>query len=297
MATEDVSIRYRDLETWPMAEAVEAMWEAHLSAIAAVGEAVPAIALAASAAAQRLGGRGRLIYAGAGTSGRVAVQDGAELSPTFGWPEDRVVFLLAGGDAAMLRSVEGAEDDRAAARSGISDARVNERDVLIAVAASGSTPFTTETLAGAHTRGALTIAVANNADALLFQKADHRIFIPTGSEVIAGSTRMKAGAAQKVALSLLSTAIMMRLGGVYQGMMVGMRPANAKLRARAVRMVMRISGCGEEAAHGALALSGYDVKLAAMLASGASLDDGRKLLADANGHLRDALAHVRNARQ
>ena len=295
MATENVSDRYLGLETWPTIEAVEAMWEAQLSAVAAVREAVPFICAAALAAAERLGSGGRLVYAGAGTSGRIAVQDGAELAPTFGWPGERVVFVMAGGEAAMLKSVEGAEDDILAARAAIEAHRVGERDVMIAVAASGSTPFTVEALRACRKRGALTIAVANNARAVLFEEADHRILIASGSEAIAGSTRMKAGTAQKVVLSLLSTTIMMRLGGVYEGMMVGMRAANAKLRTRAVRMVMRITGCSEDAARSALEQSGYDVKIAALCALGASVEAAGEVLAQSQGHLREALARVRSA--
>ena len=295
MATENISVRYLGLETWPTIEAVEAMWEAQLSAVAAVREAAPAICAAALAGAERLGAGGRLVYAGAGTSGRIAVQDGAELAPTFGWPGERVVFIMAGGEAAMLKSVEGAEDDRPAARSAVEAHGVCERDVMIAVAASGSTPFTVEALRAARARGALAIAVANNARAIIFDEADHRILIASGSEALAGSTRMKAGTAQKVVLSLLSTTIMMRLGGVYEGMMVGMRAANAKLRTRAVRMVMRITGCSEETARSALEQSGYDVKTAALCALGASVEGAREVLAQSQGDLREALARVRSA--
>ncbi|MBX9759918.1 MAG: N-acetylmuramic acid 6-phosphate etherase [Beijerinckiaceae bacterium] len=295
MATENVSVRYFGLETWPTLEAVEAMWEAQLSAVAAVREAVPAIAAAAEAASARLRRGGRLVYAGAGTSGRIAVQDGAELAPTFGWPGERVVFVMAGGDAAMLRSIEGAEDDRGAAQRVIAENSVCEIDVMIAVAASGSTPFTVEALRASRAQGALTIAVANNARAVIFDDADHRILVASGSEAIAGSTRMKAGTAQKVVLSLLSTTIMMRLGGVYEGMMVGMRPANAKLRTRAQRMVMRITGCDEETARGALEGARYDVKTAALCALGASAEAAREILTQANGDLREALSRVRGA--
>lgn len=295
MATENASVRYLGLETWPTLEAVQAMWEAQLSAVAAVRDAVPAIAAAASAASERLASGGRLVYAGAGTSGRIAVQDGAELGPTFGWPAARVVFLMAGGEAAMFKSIEGAEDDRAAARAALEQNRVGEADVMIAVAASGSTPFTVEALNASRARGALTIAVANNASAAIFEKADHRILIASGSEVLAGSTRMKAGTAQKVVLSLLSTTIMMRLGGVYQGMMVGMRAANAKLRTRALQMVMRITGADEETARRALENSAYDVRTASLCALGASVEGARELLAGAHGDLREALARLRSA--
>lgn len=295
MATENVSVRYFGIETWPTLEAVEAMWEAQLSAVAAVREAAPAISAAAVAASERLRVGGRLVYAGAGTSGRIAVQDGAELAPTFGWPLERVVFVMAGGDAAMLRSIEGAEDDRGAARRVIDDNRVGDRDVMIAVAASGSTPFTVEALRASQAQGALAIAIANNARAEIFEGADHRILIASGSEAIAGSTRMKAGTAQKVVLSLLSTTIMMRLGGVYEGMMVGMRPANAKLRIRAERMIMRITGCDEETARSALERTDYDVKTAALCAMGASCEAAREVLADSHGDLREAMARVRGA--
>lgn len=295
MATENVSVRYLGLETWPTLEAVEAMWEAQLSAVAAVRDAVPAIASAASAASERLASGGRLVYAGAGTSGRIAVQDGAELGPTFGWPAERVVFIMAGGEAAMFKSIEGAEDDRAAARAALEESRVGEADVMIAVAASGSTPFTVEALDASRARGALAIAVANNASAAIFERADHCILIASGSEAVAGSTRMKAGTAQKVVLSLLSTTIMMRLGGVYQGMMVGMRAANAKLRTRALHMVMRITGADEDTARRALEKSAYDVRTASLCALGASVEGARELLEGAHGDLREALARLRSA--
>jgi N-acetylmuramic acid 6-phosphate etherase len=293
MATESISVRYRDIETWPIGDAVEAMWEAQLSAVAAVREALPAITAAAVDISIRMKEGGRIVYAGAGTSGRIAVQDGVELVPTFGWPQERLEFLLAGGDAAMMRSVEGAEDDREAARRIVADKRLGAADVMIAVAASGSTPFTLEALRAARSQGALAIAIANNAEAKLFAEADHRIFVASGGEAIAGSTRMKAGTAQKAVLGLLSTAIMIQLGGVYEGLMVGMRPVNAKLRARAVQMVTRITGCTEEVASGALEIAEYDVKAATLGVLGATPEAARDLLKRAGGDLREALAQMR----
>jgi N-acetylmuramic acid 6-phosphate etherase len=293
MATESISVRYRDIETWPIGDAVEAMWEAQLSAVAAVREALPAITAAAVDISIRMKEGGRIVYAGAGTSGRIAVQDGVELVPTFGWPQERLEFLLAGGDAAMMRSVEGAEDDREAARRIVADKRLGAADVMIAVAASGSTPFTLEALRAARSQGALAIAIANNAEARLFAEADHRIFVASGGEAIAGSTRMKAGTAQKAVLGLLSTAIMIQLGGVYEGLMVGMRPVNAKLRARAVQMVTRITGCTEEVASGALEIAEYDVKAATLGVLGATPEAARDLLKRAGGDLREALAQMR----
>lgn len=292
MATENVSVRYRGLDSWPLEEAVETMWEAQLAAVAAVRPALPEITAAARAASQRLGAGGRLVYVGAGTSGRVAAQDGAELPPTFGWPVERAIFIFAGGEAAMLRSVEGAEDDRQDARRQIDAHRVNAADVLIGVAASGTTPFTVEAVERAQALGALTIAIANNPEAPLLARATHAIVVATGGEALAGSTRMKAGTAQKVVLNLLSTAIMMQLGGVYEGMMVGMRAANEKLRARAQRMVSRIAGCGADQARRALEASGYDVKTASLIATGIEGEQARALLKAERGDLRAALARA-----
>jgi N-acetylmuramic acid 6-phosphate etherase len=217
MATETVDPRFRDIDAWDMATAIEAMWEGQLSAIAAVRQALPAITAAAQAAAERLRiGRGRLIYVGAGTSGRVAVQDGAELPPTFGWPSERIAFLMAGGESAFTRSIEGAEDDIADAKSLVDGLSPSSADVLLGVAASGSTPFTLAAINQATLSGVLTIGIANNPLTPILAASDHPILLATGSELVAGSTRMKAGTAQKAVLNLLSTSIMLQLGRVYQ---------------------------------------------------------------------------------
>src|SRR5258708_35632 len=163
MATEDVDPRFADLDAWSLASAMEAMWEGQLAAAAAVGHALPAITAATNAANEALGDHGRLIYVGAGTSGRVAVQDGAELTPTFAWPQERLRFIIAGGESAFVASAEGAEDDVDNAVKQIDAARVCPHDVVIAVAASGTTPFTVAALQQAGTYGAVTIGVANNA--------------------------------------------------------------------------------------------------------------------------------------
>ena len=223
MATEDVDPRFADLDAWSLASAMEAMWEGQLAAVAAVGRALPAITAATNAAKQALGDRGRLIYVGAGTSGRVAVQDGAELTPTFAWPQERLRFIIAGGESAFVASVEGAEDDVADAVKQIDAARLSPHDVVIAVAASGTTPFTVAALQQAGTYGVVTIGVANNPGTALLTSAKYPVLVETGRELIAGSTRMKAGTAQKVVLNLISTGIMLRLGRVYRGMMVNMQ--------------------------------------------------------------------------
>jgi N-acetylmuramic acid 6-phosphate etherase len=289
MATEDVDPRFTDLDAWPIASAIEAMWDGQMSAVAAIREALPAVTAATVAAADRLKRGGRLVYAGAGTSGRVAVQDGAELLPTFDWPRDRMVFALAGGDGALFASVEGAEDDELDGVKQIDDAGVGPADVVIGVAASGTTPFTVAAIAHAAKRGALTIGVANNPATPLLRVARYGILLLTGSELIAGSTRMKAGTAQKVVLNLVSTGIMLRLGRVHRGMMVNMHVANAKLKRRAEDMVMRIAGCDEQTAAKALHDADDDIKLASLIAVGHGRDEGKRLLALNDGNLGQAL--------
>src|SRR5262245_3156189 len=188
----------------------------------------------------RLKDRGRLIYAGAGTSGRLAVQDGAELMPTFSWPPERLLLLIAGGNEALIQAVEGAEDQTEHAIALVKSHGICPKDVLIAVAASGSTPFTLACLRGAKKAGALTIGVANNAGAPLLLESDHPILLDTGVEPIAGSTRMKAGTAQRITLNLLSSLLMIRLGRVYEGLMVDVQATNRKLAKRSEEMLTHL---------------------------------------------------------
>ena len=295
MATEEVDPRFADLDAWSLASALEAMWEGQLAATAAVGHALPAITAATSAANEALGDHGRLIYIGAGTSGRVAVQDGAELMPTFAWPRERLRFIIAGGESAFVASVEGAEDDVADATKQIDAARLCPQDVVIAVAASGTTPFTVSALQQAGSYGAVTIGVANNPGTALLTSAKFPVLVETGPELIAGSTRMKAGTAQKVVLNLISTGIMLRLGCVYRGMMVNMQATNAKLKRRAEVMVARIAGCGHEQAASALEQTGGDIKLAALVVLGCDRDEAERILASHNGNLRRVFADLTGA--
>jgi N-acetylmuramic acid 6-phosphate etherase len=291
MRTEDLSPRFEDLDAWSSLEAVHAMFEGQLSAVAAVREALPAIVRAGEAAADRLAENGRLIYAGAGTSGRIAVQDSAELSPTFDWPEERVAFAIAGGERALTESAEGAEDDCDAAKRALARLAIGLRDVVIALAASGETPYTVEFVQGARGRGALTVAVANNPATPLLIAAEHPILVETGPEVLAGSTRMKAGAAQKVVLNLLSTLVMIRLGRVYRGLMVDMRTRNAKLLRRATAMVSHLAHCDAETAKQAFEAADGELKVAVLLARGLDAETARALIRRSRGHLRSVLAH------
>lgn len=290
MSTETVDPRFVDIDLWPTETAVEAMLEGQLAAVAALKSQVGALARASDAAAERLNRGGRLVYAGAGTSGRIAVQDGVELTPTYDWPSDRLVYLMAGGMGALTESVEGAEDDADAARAEIAEAGVGPLDVVIGVAASGRTPYTVAAVEAGRAAGALTIGIANNQGAPLLAVAEHALLAETGSELVAGSTRMKAGTAQKAALNLFSTATMLRCGRVYRGLMVDMRISNIKLQRRAAAMVRDLAGVDEAAAQAALDAAGRDIKAAVLIAGGASVDEARERLAAAKGNLRSALA-------
>ncbi|WP_066809659.1 N-acetylmuramic acid 6-phosphate etherase [Sphingomonas asaccharolytica] len=295
MPTETVDPRYTDVDRWPTLSVVETMLEGQLAAIAALKDQTGAIAAAAEAAAARMHQGGRLVYAGAGTSGRLAVQDGVELTPTYNWPSDRLVFLVAGGMGALMRSVEGAEDNVVAAREEVAVADVGPNDVLIAVAASGRTPYAVAALEAARGRGALTTAIANNPGTPLLAAADHPIVADTGAEIVAGSTRMKAGTAQKAALNMLSTAIMLRCGLVHRGLMVNMRISNEKLFQRARRMVATLAGIDEARAADALELAGNDLRRAVLIARGVSPQEAVERLASAGGNLGDALATLGQA--
>ena len=289
-STEQRDPRFESVDSWPTTDAVRAMLDGQLAAISVIRGQTAAIATAADAAAERLQSGGRLAYAGAGTSGRVAVQDGVELGPTFGWPEVRLVYLMAGGMGALVHSAEGAEDDADAARAAVGANNIGAHDVLIAVAASGRTPFTVAAVDAARGAGALTIAIANNPDSALLAAADHALLADTGIEIIAGSTRMKAGTAQKVILNLLSTAIMLRLGRVYRGLMVDMVISNIKLLHRAIGIVQSLTGCSEADASDALELANRDIKKAVLIAMGQPLAAATATLNAHKGILRDAIA-------
>src|SRR5258706_2682413 len=268
------------------------MIEGQFSAVAAVRAARPAIERATLAMEARLKDVGRLIYAGARTSGRFEVQDGAELMPTFSWPSERLVLLIAGGQDALIQAVEGAEDDVKNAHALIKSHGIGASDVLIAVAASGTTPFTLACLRGAKAKGALTVGIANNAGTPLLAEAHHSIFLETGAEPIAGSTRMKAGTAQRITLSLLSSLLMIRLGRVYEGLMVDVQTTNKKLVQRAETMLMQLTGSAPSDVHHTLARAQGSVKLAVLLLKGCKPKEAKKLLARAGGSLRLAMAQL-----
>jgi N-acetylmuramic acid 6-phosphate etherase len=237
----------------------------------------------------RLEGGGRLHYFGAGTSGRVAVTDAAEMAPTFS-VSGLVVAHIAGGTAAMTQAVEGAEDDDGAGQAEVATARIGPGDAVIALSASGAAPYVLGAVQAARAAGALTVAITNDQRSPLAQAVDIPVVLLTGAEVIAGSTRMKAASAQKMALATISTAVMVKLGRVHGNLMVDVTPTNAKLRTRAVRMTMALAGAGEAEARAALDACGYRVKIATvMLCRRCDPATARSLLDRSGGVLRRAL--------
>ncbi len=291
--TEDTDPRYHALDRWDSLTALRAIWESQIAAVASIGPALPALAALVEAALPRLRAGGRLVYAGAGTSIRIAVQDGTELGPTFNWPEARTCYLIAGGEAALKRGIEGAEDNTEDARAQVAQAGICAQDVVIGLAASGRTPFTVAAIKAARAAGALTIGISCNPGVALLEAAEHGVVVDTGAEVVAGSTRMKAGTAQKVVLNMISTQVMVRLGHVHDGLMVDMRPQNAKLRARAGAMVARIAKVSAQDAVAALEMCDWRVKPAVLVAHGATVLQADAALRQADGVLRQAISAIR----
>jgi N-acetylmuramic acid 6-phosphate etherase len=292
METERASPRFTDIDLWDPADILDCMIEAQFAAVGSVRAARLAIVQAARAMEERLALQGRLIYAGAGTSGRLAVQDGAELAPTFGWPEERLLLLIAGGHEALSRSIEGAEDDVAQVPQFMTRHGVNSDDVVVVVAASGTTPFAVEAVRRGRLCGALTIGIANNQDTPVLKESDCPIWLDTGSEVIAGSTRLKAGTAQKITLNALSSLLMIRLGKVHAGLMVDVRATNDKLLKRSEGILNRLTGCTVSDARQALQLAGGNLKIAALVLKGYERSEAERLLTESGQNLRKAFSKL-----
>lgn len=258
--TEQADATLVDLEDRPSSAILDVLLAGQRRALDAVEAALPAIERAVHEAAERLGEHGRLIYCGAGTSGRLGFLDAVELGPTFDWPDTRRQVLLAGGEASLMRAWESAEDDFETGGKVLAALAPGETDVCIALAASGRTPFTLAVVQTARAAGALTVGFANNPGAPLLLACQHAILLRTGAEAIAGSTRLAAGTAQKAALNLFSTLLMIRLDKVFRGRMVNMRITNTKLMGRACRIVQELTCCTEKEAVAALETSGGSIR-------------------------------------
>ncbi|KQN72934.1 N-acetylmuramic acid 6-phosphate etherase [Devosia sp. Leaf64] len=281
------------LDTRPPEEVLDLLADGQAEAALSVRSAVADLARAAILAAETIEAGGRLVYAAAGSSGLMALADALELPGTYGIRREQIVVLLAGGADALVNMTGGPEDDGDAARQAIETLQLDSRDCVIGVTASGQTPYPVEALLTAKTSGAKTIGFANNAGTRILEIADVGICLPTPPEVIAGSTRMGAGTAQKIALNMLSTMMAIHLGHVHDGYMVNVVADNIKLRERAKGIVAAISGASAERAAAALETSEGAVKLAVLLAAGAAdLGAAEAMLAEHQGHLRPALAAV-----
>lgn len=291
LATEEISEAFCDLETRSTPEIVRALVEDQRQAVEAVLRATPQLAEAVEQAVERMKAGGRLIYVGAGTSGRLGQLDASELPPTFSWPRERALACIAGGREALWRAVEGAEDDLEAGKRDLLALHPTTHDVVIAIAASGTTPYPLGVVAAANEVGALTIGIANNPQTPLVQHSQIGIVLETGPEVISGSTRLKAGTAQKIALNAFSSALMVRLGKVYGNLMVDVQATNAKLLARAVRLTVAATGASEAQAKAALEACDYRVKTAiVMIEKGLDAQAAQALLERVEGNVRQALA-------
>ena len=282
------------LDGLPPSEILSVLLDGQLSAVESVRGALPSIERAAALAAATIRAGGRLVYAGAGSSGLMALSDGLELPGTFGISPDQALILLAGGASSLELLAGGFEDNVLLAEQDVADADVGARDCLICVSASGSTPYTVRAAALAKARGASVIGIANNPDAPLLAGADVAILLKTPPEAIAGSTRMGAGTAQKIALNMLSTLTAVHLGHVHDGFMVNLRPDNDKLRDRARRIVSVISNTDVENAGRLLVQADGSVKIAVLLAAGAAgAEAAGRLLESCNQNLRNALEKAR----
>lgn len=290
LPTEQANPRLRRLDRLTTADLVAAITAEDRRAAASVARVRRPLARAVDLIAETLQGGGRLLYVGAGTSGRLGVLDAAECAPTFGVPAGRVMGVIAGGRPALTRAVEGAEDRRRDGARAMARLRVGPRDVVCAICASGVTPFTLGALRAARRRRARTIAVTCAPSPRLRTLAEVVVAPPVGPEVLAGSTRMKAGLATKMVLHTLTTAAMVRAGKVYGNLMVDVRPTSAKLRARALRIVSGLTGLAPGRARGLLRRAGSLPKLAILMhRRGVSAQAGRRLLAAHRGHLGPAL--------
>ncbi|MBC6935519.1 MAG: N-acetylmuramic acid 6-phosphate etherase [Chloroflexi bacterium] len=286
MLTEQPNPQSTHIDRLSALEIVQIMNAEDATVAAVVRAALPEIARAVEAAADRLRRGGRMIYVGAGTSGRLGMLDAVECVPTFSTEPDMVQALIAGGMAALTQAVEGAEDDPDAGRRDLLALNVTERDIVVGIAASGRTPYVLGALAAANERGAVTVGIACNAPSPVLEAAQINIAAPVGPEVIAGSTRLKAGTAQKMILNMLSTATMISLGKVYGNRMVDVKVTNQKLADRARRIVSEVVGVDEEQAARLLALADNQVKTAIVVGLlGITPEEARARLVSAHGRL------------
>jgi N-acetylmuramic acid 6-phosphate etherase len=289
MNTEKKSERYDTIDLWEIPDIFDALLESQLAAVNSVARIKPEMEHALKHCVVLLHEGGRLIFAGAGTSGRLAAQEAAELYPTFSWPQKKAIYLIAGGTRALTESVEHVEDDLLQGERDAQKCDLTAQDVVVCLGASGRTPYTLGVLRVARERGAFTIAVSCVLNAPLLNEAQVKFFLDTGAEVVAGSTRMKAGTAQKIVLNLFTTTLMILLKRVYRSYMVNLVATNRKLRSRAIKMVAILCDVSFEKASQVLDICQGEVKLACLFLKYKDLDIAKKILEEAKGDLRKCL--------
>lgn len=290
LATEAPDPRFAQIDRMSVAELAALMNETDHQVPQAVQAALPQIVPAIEATSRAMADGGRLVYVGAGTPGRIGVLDASECPPTFSTPPELVVAVIAGGPAAIANAVEGAEDDEDAGAQAMDEVGIGPKDTVVGIASSGRTPYVVAAVRRARELGAVTLGLSCTEHSVLSSAVDHPIEVVVGPELVTGSTRLKAGTAQKLVLNMISTIAMVQLGKTYGSLMVDLHPTNHKLRERAVRMVRTIADVDDAAAREALAASDFDVKTAAVaLRLGLPVEPARARLAATGGRLRHAL--------
>ena len=286
--TEERNIDFENIEKWDNASILKGMLISQEAAILAVEKASKSIENAISLAEETLkNDKSKIIYVGAGTSGRIGILDGVELIPTFGWPEERVDFCFSGVE--VKKTSEGSEDDKELADKHFKNTKIKKGDVVLCLAASGSTIYTKTIIKKSKEVGAITISFSNNVKSSLSQYSDVSIFLNTGAEFLAGSTRLSAGTSQKIALNMFSTCLMIRLNRVYKGFMVEMKATNIKLKLRAEKILSSITNCNLQKARKVLEENNYNIKLSLMIINKFPKDKALKVLNECNGNLHKAL--------
>lgn len=290
LETEKVNPRTTEIDSCSTEEMLYLINQEDSTVAGAVQKAIPEIAMAVEAAYQAIKQGGHMIYVGAGTSGRLGILDASECVPTYGVDPDLIQGYIAGGDKALRTPVEGCEDSKEQGEQLIADNHITSKDVVVGISASGTASFVRAALQKSKELGAITVAITNNYGSPLKEVADICIEAVTGAEAVSGSTRMKAGTAQKLVLNMLSTGTMIKLGRVYKNWMVDLQATNIKLKERAKRIFCDITGRSSQEAERYLEASGMDTKLAVMMClSGLNKETAEKRLNSCNGFLREAL--------
>ena len=298
MTTERRNPRSVDIDLFPTERVLKIINAEDALVAGAVAAVVPDIAKLVDAAVLSIRSGGHLIYVGAGTSGRIAITDAAEIPPTFSAPAEWVQAVIAGGTKSFAKAMEGAEDDREKAAIDLKTKKLTEKDLVIAIAAAGTTPYTLAALEFAKSKGAKTAAIVCSENSPMSKIADVTLHLAVGAEIITGSTRMKAGTAQKMVLNMISTATMIRLGMTYSNWMINVSMTNEKLRERGKHMLQEILGVKPNDAEKLVEASGANLKVAVIMgATGCDRKEAEKRLTAANGNLRNVVAHLGSGRE